>query len=138
MVALDFATLGAYELTAPEGDAALAQVAVPLMRRPARPRMPPHRGAHHRDRPKRVLLFAQAAPVCSEQDWLGRGPLRSRRRHVAARQAAAAGAGAAGWCARASSPVPGAERRRRRGRGGRGAPARPPAPSSIVGGWTFP
>ena len=74
MVALDFATLGAYELTAPEGDAALAQVDRPADM-PASPAADaPHRGAHHRDRPKRVLLFAKAAPVCSEQDGSGRPP----------------------------------------------------------------
>jgi hypothetical protein len=50
-LALDFATLGAYELTAPEGDAELAEEAVPVSR-------PAH------ERPKRVFLFAKVAAPC--------------------------------------------------------------------------
>jgi hypothetical protein len=50
-VALDFATLGAYELTAPEGDAELAAPA--LSREPL-----------ERELPQRVFLFAKVAPSC--------------------------------------------------------------------------
>jgi hypothetical protein len=49
-LALDFATLGAYELTAPEGDAELA--------------LPPARERLERERPQRVFLFAKAPPAC--------------------------------------------------------------------------
>jgi len=59
MLALDFATLGAYELTAPEGDASLAPATDPD------PEPDPNRGAHGRERPQRVFLFAKAIPACS-------------------------------------------------------------------------
>jgi hypothetical protein len=66
LVALDFATLGAYELTAPEGDAELAAAhAAPEA---------PHTGEHRRERTKRVLLFAKAVPTCPEHGGSGRPP----------------------------------------------------------------
>jgi hypothetical protein len=50
-VAADFATLGAYELTAPEGDRELAEQALET--------------AHsERERPQRVFLFAKVAAPC--------------------------------------------------------------------------
>ena len=66
MVALDFATLGAYELTAPEGDAALAENDLSAEAAGGPATEAPYTGAHYRDRPKRVLLFAKAAPVCPQ------------------------------------------------------------------------
>jgi hypothetical protein len=64
LVALDFATLGAYELTAPEGDAALldAEGEGDLATQPALPADRRH------ERPKRVFLFAKAAPRCPAHD----------------------------------------------------------------------
>jgi hypothetical protein len=50
-VAADFATLGAYELTAPEGDRELAESLAEA----------PHAGL---ERPQRVFLFARAAAPC--------------------------------------------------------------------------
>ena len=47
----DFATLGAYELTAPEGDAELAEAGA-------------MRHSLERERPQRVFLFAKVAPPC--------------------------------------------------------------------------
>jgi hypothetical protein len=58
LVALDFATLGAYELTAPEGDASLAGA--------GEARREPPAGGHRWERPKRVFLFAKAVPACPE------------------------------------------------------------------------
>jgi hypothetical protein len=72
LVALDFATLGAYELTAPEGDAVLAENDLPTETAVGPAVDAPHPGGHHRDRPKRVLLFAKAAPVCPERGDSGR------------------------------------------------------------------
>src|SRR5215213_5022933 len=63
MLALEFATLGAYELTAPEGDASLAPASADLEPRPAE---------HRRERPQRVFLFAKAVPACSQSDSSGR------------------------------------------------------------------
>jgi hypothetical protein len=56
-LALDFATLGAYELTAPEGDRELSG---PEDDAPS-PAVP---DLHERERPQRVFLFAKAAPAC--------------------------------------------------------------------------
>jgi hypothetical protein len=50
-LALDFATLGAYELTAPEGDAEQA---------PSAERREPL----ERERPQRVFLFSKVPPAC--------------------------------------------------------------------------
>jgi hypothetical protein len=63
MLALDFATLGAYELTAPEGDAALAED----LGEPQPAPVPSHRGTATRERPQRVFLFAKVATDCPEQ-----------------------------------------------------------------------
>ena len=109
MVALDFATLGAYELTAPEGDAALAQIDRPADA-PASPAAEAPRHGCASPRP------AQARICCSRRrrrsapsTMAGAAALRSRRRDVAARQAAAPRAQARRDGARgASSPVPGA------------------------------
>ena len=92
LVALDFATLGAYELTAPEGDAQLAEAERAEALRDAEQAIgdvehalgaaePAHAeladalsgGALHapvarRERPQRVFLFAKAVPACSEQE----------------------------------------------------------------------
>jgi hypothetical protein len=64
LVALDFATLGAYELTAPECDATLleAEAEGETAIEPTRPAERRH------ERPKRVFLFAKAVPRCPEHD----------------------------------------------------------------------
>src|SRR5690349_14214114 len=87
LVALDFATLGAYELTAPEGDAELVETQS-LAREPAiEPSSPVEQ---RREPPKRVFLFAKAVPRCPEHEGTDRTACdpaadmslrRSRRRH---------------------------------------------------------
>ena len=71
-VALDFATLGAYELTAPEGDAELAGP-------------PPPRESLERERPQRIFLFAKVAPSCpaSRVDERPRCPVDAGARRAA-------------------------------------------------------
>ena len=56
--AVDFATLGAYELTGPDPEAEQSEAARPTV----------HRGPEDRRIPKRVFLFAKVAPSgCSER-----------------------------------------------------------------------
>jgi hypothetical protein len=87
MVAIDFATLGAYELTAPEGDAALVE---PADRRSApgrdaavaeahAPAPSVHRGPGAPERPQRVSLFAKVAADCPHRTELGGPPCDPRR-----------------------------------------------------------
>ena len=71
LVALDFATLGAYELTAPEGDATLLEAeGDETATEPTRPAERRH------ERPKRVFLFAKAVPRCPRARRLGPSAVR--------------------------------------------------------------
>jgi hypothetical protein len=56
-LALDFATLGAYELTAPEGDRELIGLEDDATSPAACDR-------HERERPQRVFLFSKVVPAC--------------------------------------------------------------------------
>jgi hypothetical protein len=98
LVALDFATLGAYELTAPEGDATLLGDERETALESPRP------VDHRHERPKRVFLFAKAVPRCPEYD----APARPQCDPVA------------------ETTLRGAKRRRGRRRAGMSRPAEQP------------